>query len=425
MTVDLRSSPSGKKLTLDASLASYGLQSAWAINPLTGDDEGPGTLASPLRTQAELNARLSLNLIQQATTVQLVGNVTDAPLNLQGTRFARGASLTLSGTLTDVTTGTISAVSALGIANGGAVTQPPWLLTTTGAVDWTTVPVGAQIRYSTGHISMLLAAVSATQAIVGCLAASGFSLALITPAAGTTFTVSSLSSCLPPATNATQIAQNGGNTGTIVLSALRMDLANNDICATGGATLQLFGCELVCATTAGFLHSGGGTIDLRACRITLSGANSFRFRGSQGDITNTFGLCIVGTGGNFFQHNCPVSHNNTALSGARLLCSTDSSVQVGSCYFRNTAGPVLVNSQGRLLCNGIMNGLAGDGNSGIGIDVPSGVVSYFSTSKPVVSGASDTRVSGNAKTYGQIPFINLDATVPAAVTGNLAQIVQI
>jgi len=413
---------------INAAPSSAGLQASWAIDPTNGVDSNQGTPAAPLRTMGELSGRLSLNLIQQPTTVQLVGNVVDSPLNLQGTRFAKGASLTVSGTLTDVTTGTISVVTPLGIANGGAVTQPPWLLTTTGAVDWTTVPVGAQIRYSTGHVGMLLAAISATQAIVGCLAAPGTSISLVTPAAGNTLTVSTLSSALPPVVNATQIAFNGGSAITIGLTGLRMDMANNDLYAQGGATLQLYGCELVCATTLGLVHSSGGVLDLRACRVTLSGANSFRFRGTQADLISTFGLCVVGTGSNFFQHNCSVSHNNTAISGARLLCSSESNAQIGSCYFRNTAGPVLVNSQGRLLCNGVLNGTnASDGNTGIGIDVSSGLVTYFSSSKPQVSGnggSPETRVGGVTKAYAAIPYVNWDATVPAAFTGNGAAIVQ-
>ena len=160
MNLALRTSPSGVRSELNASLASYGAQPAWAINPTLGNDNNTGTPLAPLATMAELSARLSAQLIRQATTVSIVGSVTDSALLLSGVRFASGASLAFAGTRTVLVSGvTISVVQLSGFAF-------PWQITTAG-IDWTSQPKGSQIRFSNATVSPIIEVIDANNVVVG------------------------------------------------------------------------------------------------------------------------------------------------------------------------------------------------------------------------------------------------------------------
>ena len=168
-----------------------------------------------------------------------MGDVLDAPLWLRGTAYAAGASLTVTGTRTVLGTATINVVTPLGTAG-----TFPWQLTTTG-INWTTAPLGSQLRFSTGHVGFIAEVLGANDVVVGAIAAPGVSLAPITPTVASTVDLVSLSRALPPLLIfSAQI----NNAAAVFLQDLSFDPpvaggVNGYLFAGGGQT-QFFGCEL-------------------------------------------------------------------------------------------------------------------------------------------------------------------------------------
>jgi hypothetical protein len=422
-------SPTGNVLSpvlelFGGSNPAFGQQTAFAINPGTGSDTGPGTPAAPLRTMNEFNSRMVSLLVTVPQTLQLVGDVLDAPLWLSGTRYAIAGSLTVNGTLSDLGVATITVVTGLGPAG-----TFPWQLTTTG-LDWTTVPVGSQVRLSTGHVAAIVNVVDASNVTVGPIALAGTSGVITTPTVGATATPATMSRALPPVV---AISAQESNQGLdVILQGISFDAPVTGSVsvpqASGSGGLQFYGCEF---KIGGFTWPVSIGFNVRACRFTMAGTVTWR---GGADNTNTFGCVCVGTGGLFFSHQWGRwNHSALVLDGVRLLCN-QTGISVGAVCIRNTNGPVLCNNNGVIVCNGLIASCARSvadptsGNTGIGIDVSLGRVVYFSGGKPTVTGASDTRVGGVAKTYANIPYTNLELpSVPPLVTtlvGNGASIVQ-
>jgi hypothetical protein len=415
----LRSSPSGEEFALVAPLAAYGLQTAWAIDPALGDDAGPGTPAHPLRTMAEFNARMASQLVQVPQTLQLVGDVVDQPLWLAGTRYLSGASLLVSGTTTLLADRI--AISAVVSLNGALF---PWQLTTSG-IDWTTVNLlQTQVRFATGEVAGIAAVVDANNVILGAPVALG-SFSPITPTTAMTLSVLSLSRALPPMFSCMGVTASVF-TAQVTLRDLQFNPAQqNLIQCEGGALVNLYGCNF--NATGAMTLQLSSSLSLLACRLNLNGNGCTWRTNNAANGAATSSLVVVGNGTTaaFINHQTgTTSHINLMLQGARLLVSGGTcSVLVGSTNIRGAAGPILVQSGGLLTMNSAVTGSTG--NTGIGIDVPNGTVGYFSSGKPTVTGASDCRVNGIAKTYAQIPFTSLDATVPTNLTGNGAKIIQV
>ena len=392
----------------------YGAQTQWAIDPATGNDSNVGTPASPLATMAEFNARMLLpTRVTVAATLQLVGNVTDAPLNLQGTRFGPGASLTVNGTRTPVTGATITITVVAGQGAGGI---QPWLITTTG-VDWTTVPVTSQVRLSTGHIAAIVEVVGANQVIIGAIGAAGTSVVSSAPTVGATITLSALSQALPPVINAS--GESFGLSQLILqdLSFIAGTSGTNGYSHTGGIQIQYYGCQMAMPSSNFACNT---PLNLRCCRWTQSGSVNWR---CGGDVITTYGHVAAGTGALLFNHQSGnASHSSITLNGARMFVTQCNATMSG--HIRNTANPIVVQVNGNLSLQGIVSGA---NNTGIGVDVPSGTVSYTGANKPTITGGSDARVGGTTRTWAQIPFIaaQLDAIPPTVTTlvGNGAKII--
>jgi hypothetical protein len=116
-------------------------QSDLYVNPTTGHDENPGTLAMPVRTVEELTRRLSVGTLQQDTTVHVAaGAITSAKLDVDG----GGHTVTLRGTMALVVNTTVSVWTALSHA-----TPEGCLLEAAGIADWTPL-AGARVRFLDG-----------------------------------------------------------------------------------------------------------------------------------------------------------------------------------------------------------------------------------------------------------------------------------
>lgn len=417
--MQIRSASYNPLVAISAALLSLGLQIAWFIDPVNGSDSGDGSALAPLKTMDEFNARLSGNYVQVAATLQLLGNVTDAPLQLVGTRFKFGASLTVSGTQTRIGSGSITLVTPI----GNAGTTYPFQLTTTG-IDWTTVPIGSQIVLQGGQVCFIRSVVSATQITVGAMTTFSSS-AVFTPTAGLTFVVNTLSQAQPPLLDVSAQTNGAIATTSVTLQSLQFSGVFN--CAINGAGVVFQGCEFVgCASIA---NNGDNTLLIRSCRFTMSANLSFRCGSGR---FNTTACCFVTAAG---QPQVVWSSGNDLFTNS-LSFLTVSAFNSGAMQISNggwhfdavTAGPCLnISLGGSCFATGtgaILNGRNCAG-SNFGIDVTLGqYVWNTAANKPTLGVASgctaDVRLGSGGSalsfTYAQLgtgkQYAQLDAVPP-------------
>lgn len=101
------------------------VQADWYVNSVTGNDQNNGTVGSPLQTLPELFRRWSGRALLSgitAATVHLSGSFTTQVLSLSGVNIQRGQSLVISGLLTTVASGSITAFTARNAATDTSAT---------------------------------------------------------------------------------------------------------------------------------------------------------------------------------------------------------------------------------------------------------------------------------------------------------------
>lgn len=373
--------------------ASNGAQTAWAIDPVLGNDQNIGTPAAPLATMAEFCERYLGVRVRVAATLQLVGDVIDSPLWLSSTRFASAGTLTISGTTATIGTATITLVTGL---NTASATVQPWQLTTTG-INWTTVPLGSRLLLSNGSVGFIRNVIDANNVVCGafCTKAS----ASIVPTTAFTITVQSLSRALPP--NVTLQALD--NVNTLVVQDLSFDTSNLVVCTPFQNNVLYFGCELKAASGTTLTSVGG--MQIRGSRITmpLTASTTVGFRSATGQLNlnscvfagATSGFVTPNTlGSTQFQHAC--------IQGARILVQNNAILTLStSCNISHTTTAVQVDVGGYL--NAGIVSVTGTAGTGIGVDVRCG--SYIwngASAKPTITGASDCAVAGVSYTYAAL-----------------------
>ena len=390
----------------------FGAQTDVAINPGTGNDAGPGTVAQPLRTMGEFNRRYAGLLVTAAATLQLVGNVLDAPLWLRGTSFGPGASLTVLGTVTALAAATITLVTGL---NTAGATLQPFQLTTTG-IDWTTVPLGSRLLASNGTFAWIRNVIDANNVIVGSFAS--LVSTSVVPTAGLTLTVQALSQAQPPNLSIQAL----DSTGVVTMRDLAFVGANVVSQAPFQANVLIFACEIQVQGQASVVSSVGG-IQFRSIRWTMLAAASivtYRCSGAQlfllsavwsGATTGTINANVPG-GFIVMQH--------ATIQLATLAVSTMGALQLNtSCNINHTTTAVIVDTNGFLQAGTcVVTGTAG---SGVGIDLRCGLYIWTGAGgRPTISGATaDCRVALVPYTYaalGQGKTAALLDAIPPTVT---------
>ena len=399
MALSFRFGPTGKFLTVAASLISDGAQATWAIDPVNGSDLGPGTLAAPLRTMAEFNSRMLGNVISVAMSLFLIGDVVDEALSLR-VRFKAGASLTVFGTVTSsATVPTISVVTVLSTGGNFA-----YQLTTTGIV-WTAADVGKRIVLPGGQVSWVGEFVDANNVIVGTFTASNGVAA--TPTAGQALTVQTLSAALPPQINGTANLQ--ATTAVTIRDLAFTTSAANGVPENVGLFTTFFGCKCTWDGAQSLLFVN--QVNFRACFMTVTGAQALIVRGFYGEAGCTH---VSATIGQLFQGaNC--SLGSGFFSAYPWIVSAAGFMTAAGAHWRNTANPITV--QQRALWQNINLGLSGTvGITGSGIVVKaSGGFVYTSgaNAKPTISalsnGGVDVTIGSTTRTYAQIPYVDLQA----------------
>jgi len=389
---NLRASPSGRLLDVAAGEQAAGLQTAWAIDPLTGNDEGPGTVAAPLRTMAEFNARWQNILARVPATLQLVGDVLDQPLWLRGTNFATGASLTVSGTVTtSPTVATITVVTGLNVA--GATLQP-FQLTTTG-IDWTTVALGSRLLASNGSIAWIRNVVDANNVVVGAFSTSA--TISVVPTAGLTLSVQTLSQALAPNLNISAVDK----TTVVSIKDLSFTTCSFSTNATFSGNLLINGCEFKSELSA-IVKSVGG-LTLRASRFTMVAGSSVLTFVAAASALNVFAAVFSGatSGAISSSSSGTVVHQHTCILNAQLSVTQGAFVSMNtSCHIQHTTVAVLIDTLG-FLNTGICS-ISGSAGASIGVDVRCGWFIWNSTGKPTITGATDCRVGNVTYTYAAL-----------------------
>lgn len=400
--VALRRGPSGPALELAAGEENAGLQAAWAIDPALGDDDYPGTPTFPLRTMREFNNRLQGVAIDVTMTLQLVGNVIDDPLQIVGARFKPTTSLTVTGTRTQVGTGTVSTVTALG---NGATTFP-WRLVTTG-IDWTTISTSALLVTSTGQSAFIRDVIDANTVEIGPLASSTFAPA--TPTAGATFTVFTLSRALPPSLYLA--ASSSGTAANIAVSMLDLSFDGGLGIDMSGGGIALQRCEFTLSAQTEWRNAAGNIALIRGCRMTCTGGGpTLRGRFS---IT----VCLFLSASTIRLLSC-ISGAQTlgTLAFKRVRIAAQSAkvtVTTGGLQFDAVSGTIVahIDLNGSIYCNTATSFVSGTNCTATsGIEVTFGAYLYLAAAVPTLGIASgctaDVKLGGGATiltfTYAQI-----------------------
>jgi hypothetical protein len=413
--MDVRRGPSGRIQGLNASETLWGFQADWSINPFAGNDNNPGTAAAPLRTMGEFNSRMAMQVIRVPAVLQLVGDVTDEPLCLQGTRFATTGSLAVRGTVTVIATGTVTNVVGLSAGSAAAFTV------TTGALqaadgsvtDWVTLGQSVMLLFNDGSMGAVGRVIDATNVETGQIAGVTATFG-VAPAIGQTFQVVALSAVLMPAVDAFPgTNQLGALSPQLLFQQLAFRQAGTLTLASGPSVIRFWGCDFLHVSGGNAIWGINGTL-LLACLIRQQ-SGTLSNRGVAAQYTAcVFTSAVIHTL-NFSPFYFGCFHSNAPISvtfGALVRCT---GLQV-----RNTASPITIALYGRWQNNNAL--LAGGNNTGVGITVrSSGGLVYGSggSSKPTLSGSGgDTLIGNTARTYAQIPYVDLqlDAIPPVART---------
>lgn len=392
--MQIRSASYNAMQQISAALLSWGLQTSWVIDPLTGDDAGNGTAQAPLKTLAEFNSRMAGNLIQVPATLQLLGDVIDQPLWLSSTRFAAGASLTVSGTVTpSATTATISVVTSL----GSSATVQPWQLTTTG-INWTLIPIGSRLLLSNGSVGFIRSVIDANNIVCGAFGT--ITTASVVPVAALTITVQALSRALKPNLNIQAL-----DTGIVLtVRDFSFDPGNLSTVATHQSNILFFGNEFRSSTVAETFSAVGGVLYRSSRHSMATGSPITLFRAACGQL-NTFNTLFAGAttgtvgmntpGHVVFQHTC-ISQASISVSGGGLLALNT------SCNIQHQTVGVIVDTYGFINAGTCI--VAGSASISIGIDVRTGWFIWNGTAnRPTITGGtSECRVGFVNYTYVQL-----------------------
>lgn len=387
----------------------WGAQTSWSVDPATGSDSAAGTPAAPLASVTELNRRLQGLSFSANTTIQLVGNQTEA-LNLVGTQIADGATLTIQGTVTQVGTGSISTVTAI----GGAGTVQPWRLVTTG-IDWTTADAqrleitnGASL----GAVAPILRVIDANTIEIPALGGLSGSTN-VTPTNTMTFAAQTLSTIPMSAFLLSTVGQLPATVNSVVVRDLHFTEGAKNA-TFDGPRITVFGCTFD-IPSGGEVLNKCSALSLRLCRIlgnatdiidftcptTLSLAGCafiqglIRFKGVNLANSQFVGcafegaiIAIQGPGGMRLSTNGLWMQNVNTTSIAALNLSL---------------GAVVVAFSTASRCGGT-------GITGIGIAIESGSQYLYNSNaavKPTLAGSvADTKIGGTNTAYASIPTIN-------------------
>lgn len=377
----------------------WGAQTTWAVDEATGDDSNIGTPASPLASVGELCRRLSNNTIQDNTTIEFVGDVTE-PIELRNTKVADGKTVTINGTATTTASGAIGTVTALGPNSGF-----PWQLDTTG-IDWTTVTERRIVITNTasvGAIAWVLEVVDADTVIIGTLSTIG--TPSITPTNLMTFDIQELSTVPNSNIDASATAMQLPLVQSIIVQDLRFTSGVNDM-RVAGSRHTFFGCDFT-FSAAGTFSSDCLAAVFRQCRWNGVAASGHDLISK--NIFILIGGILVGGGLRWRTAIAQGQIQQFSTFNAQMFVNSYIRINAGGLHMRDSpSNPFSVLPGCYVSAFSTTSILSGADNLGIGLVVNTGgAYSYQSSAKPTISGATaDTQIGGTNTAYASVPSVN-------------------
>lgn len=431
---NLRSSPSGRLFDLTSPLESYGAQLAWFVDAANGDDAHRGnTAANALRTLDELSRRLSNNILfAPLTSVAGAAEVREITVSLAGT-FGQNdqlffidtflenvTSLNVSGVVANVTTCTISSVTALTVGSTAG-----WTLVTTG-IDWTTT-TAQRVMLPGGQVAWVVSVVNANTITVSSFNATPVALQTLTVQTCTTLNMLYVAAYGSPRSNAQGVTPQVNKLQfNDLFVGTPLDTLTGGVLET--APLYVYGRSQVafnrCRIKTGML--GCDNVNFTSCLIIpFSNLTTTRLEAFECQFANFqhCGFSGVGTVSTslffnrcFFQFGQCYSEKVffNVNQGSHLLCSAPliiRNVQVNAA--------IALTASANAFCSAAAAIVSGTGNADVGIAANAGAqfIYFNAAGKPTVTGtAGDTRIGGTVTAYASIPASGVN-------TANLAMIV--
>jgi len=397
---DLRQSPSGQILGVASPLAAWSLQPAWAVDPTNGNDLATGTPAAPLKTAAELGARLSGQRLQQNTTVTLLGSLpSNDPLFIAGT-WLGSFTFELSGTLENTVAGQLVTVTA-----NATTGRAPWLLETSG-IDWTTA-TQRRIELSGGSVGWVGEVIDATHVRVSTFQGEN-SDNDVTPVALDTFVAS-----VPSSSPTISLGIEGALDDPVLFTApaqAQVRVRNLTLSGAGRSTsswrsAQLWGCRIQNPRTLGI-----STTVLRSCFRDTAQAQEFIVRddayllivdGVMVQDSSGVGQLWVPAGLTAWVRGLPWFRNTGIFLQSSVFLHSFSRMH----FEQFNIG--IDSTAAMLSLTGIVSGTSTLPGS-FGLVIRNAQVALYSVAaKPTISGAGgDTVIGGTVTAYAGVPFIN-------------------
>lgn len=403
-------------------LSAYLTQTAWYVNSVTGNDANDASVGAPIKTLAELERRWNGRTFSSAVTavtVSLAGTFPTEGLYLNAIFASPGATLVISGTMTQVDNGTITAYQDWNSAANlrGQLTD---------AVQDFTAHVRRRVRYTDGTAVGALTWIGSlgggvTVANVGRPRTGGAPDSLFTGA----FKVPSVGNAYVIETYNTDILeyQLACSGAFITLKDVRVRAPAGGItagrlshCYTSMGNAQdrvkLFGVLFSCADATNQITCSGGQTWL-ACAIE---GPSFQ---CYGGFINVKGLCAFGSinvyAGTMMQRDSSM-HDGNGTDSAHMLIEQSAVVydQTFAAFFGNTNATqtalVRLNNFGAWMLNTCYFwGAAGNlKTNALQVGNSSGVV-YSAGTVPKATGATpgvnDAVVSNVGIAWGALPYL--------------------
>lgn len=409
-------------------------QSAWAIAPLSGDDDADGTPAAPLRTGAEYTRRTLGRGLFEPTTLSILEPFPD-PLNdyiyVSAAQLAPTAFFRM-----EATPAVLASGSFTGVTNGTANVSQTTVQSATDLSGF----VGKRLRIisSTTAPAGTIAWIAAHAAGVSTLSDPCFidtslnglwnSFAVEQLSIGDTFVIEEPVQCCQfyPRLYGTPdfvvgSSEFGGATG------LQFGASFGSISLGGG--FQLYGCVI----NAGWIEAGDQELGSPTGRLLASRlANTF----SSGNLEGTPYLEHCSLDGRW-QTTLPTSqptflwsnsqrNGRYVLQGGGKLISNNSTVSgagglsIHQWSLSSSVGAALHVQEGCFAnLDGVLWGTSTNANTyGIRVDAYAGCV-YHTARKPTISGAlapgKDVEVGGTSLAYADVPGLSANANNFAAI----------
>lgn len=390
------------------------VQADWYIDSVAGDDENLGTVASPLKTLAELTRRTEGRILQPSIvlfTVHLTGTFPTEPLVLNFSvaaycwiQITAATTVDYTGSITGFTTYSAGVTAALLSDTAAAFAvgdQQKRVRLTSGA--------------GIGACSVVLKRISSTQIRVSDFytqGTTGYGVPALTatPANGTTYVIESL----PCQIGGLDVVIDGA-ASAVLIRDVEFIRSSSDLLRS---TLRFWSSAL------------SSSAKLFGCRLTASGANM----GLTNSVCGLVAVAVTDQTGAFTISDSSITCHGLALFTASMTVAQQGSLQATSIFQQSlTAGRGMVNvtRNGVLTCSGnwAAYDLTGDAalviedNAyvqataatvywGIGTGTTYGIrcrgkgAMDYVTEPTISGGTNDTIIGGTATAWGAVPYIN-------------------